>query len=253
MDKQEKALKRAALWVEALQRHLRYGGKVLGICGGFQMLGQQMQSKIIGDVKVTPSEVRDYFAHIPSDSLPYINAELEIGRIVKKPIISKKEKDEASQKRLELIEEEISKLEIEIADMEEIWRAEKAQAQGSQHVREEIDKLRQRIEELTRMPSDVQDALITVLSEKVLPIPELNQERRKELTKVAHQYAEKARVAVRNVRRDGMDLLKRLEKDGLMSEDDHRKKADEVQKMTDDTIKDIEQVLKHKEQEIMQV
>ncbi len=62
----------------------------------------------------------------------------------------KKEKDEASQKRLELIEEEISKLEVEIADMEEIWLAEKAQAQGSQHVREDIDKLRQRIEELTR-------------------------------------------------------------------------------------------------------
>jgi ATP-dependent Clp protease ATP-binding subunit ClpB len=62
----------------------------------------------------------------------------------------KKEKDEASQKRLELIQEEIDKLGIEIADMEEIWLAEKAQAQGSQHVREDIDKLRQRIEELTR-------------------------------------------------------------------------------------------------------
>ena len=62
----------------------------------------------------------------------------------------KKEKDEASQKRLELIQEEIQKLGVEIADMEEIWLAEKAQAQGSQHVREDIDKLRQRIEELTR-------------------------------------------------------------------------------------------------------
>jgi ribosome recycling factor len=86
-----------------------------------------------------------------------------------------------------------------------------------------------------------------------LRMPDLTQERRKELVKVAHQYAEKARVAVRNVRRDGMDHLKQLEKAGLMSEDDHKKKADEVQKMTDDTIKEIEQVLKTKEQEIMQV
>lgn len=86
-----------------------------------------------------------------------------------------------------------------------------------------------------------------------IPLPELNQERRKELSKLAAKYAEAARVAVRNVRRDGMDLLKQLEKAHLISEDDHKKKADDVQKMTDDTIKDIEQVLKHKEQEIMQV
>jgi ribosome recycling factor len=86
-----------------------------------------------------------------------------------------------------------------------------------------------------------------------LRMPDLTQERRKELVKVAHQYAEKARVAVRNVRRDGMDHLKQLEKAALMSEDDHKKKADEVQKLTDDTIKEIEQVLKSKEQEIMQV
>ena len=86
-----------------------------------------------------------------------------------------------------------------------------------------------------------------------LRMPDLTQERRKELVKVAHQYAEKARVAVRNVRRDGMDHLKQLEKAHLMSEDEHKKKADEVQKMTDDTIKEIEQVLKHKEQEILQV
>lgn len=86
-----------------------------------------------------------------------------------------------------------------------------------------------------------------------LRMPDLTQERRKELVKVAHTYAEKARVAVRNVRRDGMDHLKQLEKASLISEDDHKKKADDVQKMTDDTIKDIEQVLKHKEQEIMQV
>jgi ribosome recycling factor len=86
-----------------------------------------------------------------------------------------------------------------------------------------------------------------------LRMPDLTQERRKELVKVAHTYAEKARVAVRNVRRDGMDHLKQLEKAHLMSEDDHKKKADDVQKMTDDTIKEIEQVLKSKEQEIMQV
>jgi len=86
-----------------------------------------------------------------------------------------------------------------------------------------------------------------------LRMPDLTQERRKELVKVAHTYAEKARIAVRNVRRDGMDHLKQLEKAHLMSEDDHKKKADDVQKMTDDTIKEIEQVLKHKEQEIMQV
>ncbi len=86
-----------------------------------------------------------------------------------------------------------------------------------------------------------------------LRMPDLTQDRRKELVKVAHTYAEKARVAVRNVRRDGMDQLKALEKAHLMSEDDQKKKADEVQKMTDDTIKEIEQVLKGKEQEIMQV
>jgi ribosome recycling factor len=86
-----------------------------------------------------------------------------------------------------------------------------------------------------------------------LRMPDLTQERRKELVKVAHQYAEKARIAVRNVRRDGMEQLKALEKAHLMSEDDHKKKADDVQKMTDETIKDIESVLKAKEQEIMQV
>ncbi|MCA3562572.1 MAG: ribosome recycling factor [Aestuariivirga sp.] len=86
-----------------------------------------------------------------------------------------------------------------------------------------------------------------------LRMPDLTQERRKELVKVAHTYAEKARVAVRNVRRDGMDHLKQLEKAHLISEDEHKKKADEVQKMTDDAIKDIDQALKHKEQEIMQV
>lgn len=86
-----------------------------------------------------------------------------------------------------------------------------------------------------------------------LRMPDLTQDRRKELVKVAHQYAEKARVAARNVRRDGMDQLKALEKGHQMSEDDHKKKADEVQKMTDETIKEIDAALKAKEAEIMQV
>lgn len=86
-----------------------------------------------------------------------------------------------------------------------------------------------------------------------VPIPALNEERRNELKKIAHKYTEQARVAVRNVRRDGMDQLKALEKDHAMSEDDHKKKADEIQKMTDETIKEIDASLKAKEAEIMQV
>lgn len=86
-----------------------------------------------------------------------------------------------------------------------------------------------------------------------LRMPDLTQDRRKELVKVAHQYAEKARVAVRNVRRDGMEQLKALEKDHHMSEDEHRTKSEEVQKMTDETIKEIDAALKVKEGEIMQV
>src|SRR3569623_278885 len=69
-----------------------------------------------------------------------------------------------------------------------------------------------------------------------VPLPELNEERRRELTKVAHNYAEQARVAVRHVRRDGMDLLKKLEKDGDMSQDDGRVQADQVQKATDNDV-----------------
>ena len=86
-----------------------------------------------------------------------------------------------------------------------------------------------------------------------LRMPDLTQDRRKELVKVAHTYAEKARVAVRNVRRDGMDQLKALEKAAGMGEDEAKGKSDEVQKMTDGTIKDIDAALKHKEAEIMQV
>ena len=86
-----------------------------------------------------------------------------------------------------------------------------------------------------------------------IPLPELNQERRKELSKLAAKYAEAARVAVRNVRRDGMDLLKRLEKDHKIGQDDHHTKGDELQKLTDAHIKNIDDSLHAKEQEIMQV
>lgn len=86
-----------------------------------------------------------------------------------------------------------------------------------------------------------------------IPIPELTEDRRKEMTKVAHQYAEKARVAVRNVRRDGMDTLKRLERDGHITEDDHRVQQDQVQKMTDAVIKQIDETVAQKDVDIMQV
>ena len=86
-----------------------------------------------------------------------------------------------------------------------------------------------------------------------LPIPALNAERRQELAKIAHKYTEQARVAVRNVRRDGMDLLKKLEKDHQMTEDDQRKNSAKVQELTDKLIKDIDQMLATKEAEIKQV
>lgn len=86
-----------------------------------------------------------------------------------------------------------------------------------------------------------------------VPLPDLNEERRRELTKVAHKYAEAARVAVRGVRRDGMELLKKLEKDGSIAQDEGRKHADEVQKATDAAVGDIDGIVAVKEQEIMQV
>jgi len=86
-----------------------------------------------------------------------------------------------------------------------------------------------------------------------VPIPELSQERRTELSKIAHKYAEQARVAVRNVRRDGMEFLKKQEKDGKISEDEHRKLHDEVQKLTDGHVKKVDDTLAAKEKEIMQV
>ena len=86
-----------------------------------------------------------------------------------------------------------------------------------------------------------------------VPLPELNEERRRELTKVAHNYAEQARVAVRHIRRDGMDLLKKLEKDGDIGQDDGRKLGEQVQQATDTAIAEVDGVLAVKEQEIMQV
>ena len=86
-----------------------------------------------------------------------------------------------------------------------------------------------------------------------IPLPELNEQRRKELVKIAHQYAENAKVAARHVRRDGMDALKKAEKDGDISQDDLRGQSDRVQKMTDDTISTIDSALVDKEAEIMQV
>lgn len=86
-----------------------------------------------------------------------------------------------------------------------------------------------------------------------VPVPELSEERRVEMTKIASRYAEQARVAVRNVRRDGMDTLKRMEKDGEISQDEHRAHSDDLQKLTDSHIKSIDDLVAQKEQEILQV
>ncbi len=86
-----------------------------------------------------------------------------------------------------------------------------------------------------------------------LPIPPLNEERRRDLVKLAAKYAEAARVAIRNVRRDGMDGLKKNEKDGKISEDEHKKLSANVQEATDSFVKQVDALLKVKEEEIMQV
>ncbi|MBP2426421.1 ribosome recycling factor [Bradyrhizobium elkanii] len=86
-----------------------------------------------------------------------------------------------------------------------------------------------------------------------LRIPELNEERRKELVKVAHKYAEAAKVAVRHVRRDGLDVIKKLEKNHEISEDDQERLSNEVQKATDGMIAEIDQLLAAKEKEILTV
>ena len=86
-----------------------------------------------------------------------------------------------------------------------------------------------------------------------IPLPELNEQRRKELVKISHGYAENARVAVRHVRRDGLDVLKKLEKDHKISKDDHDRESDQVQKTTDQSISEVDHMLAAKEKEILTV
>jgi len=86
-----------------------------------------------------------------------------------------------------------------------------------------------------------------------IPMPEMNEERRKEVVKIAHQYAEQTRVAIRHVRRDGMDVIKKVQKDGDIGEDDARSLSDKVQKATDEKIAEVDTIIAAKEQEIMQV
>ena len=86
-----------------------------------------------------------------------------------------------------------------------------------------------------------------------IPIPQLSEERRAELVKIAHKYAEQTRVAVRNVRRDGMDKLKRMERGGDLSQDEQLAWGDDLQKLTDESIKEMDEALAAKEKEIMQV
>lgn len=86
-----------------------------------------------------------------------------------------------------------------------------------------------------------------------VPVPQLTEERRKELTKVAAKYAEETRVAIRNIRRDGMDTLKKLQKDGEITEDDLKRLSDEVQKLTDAQIKRVDDLLAAKEKDVMTI
>lgn len=84
-----------------------------------------------------------------------------------------------------------------------------------------------------------------------VPIPDLSEERRKEIVKIASQYAEEARIAVRNVRRDGMDTLKKMEKDSDISKDEHKALGDDIQKLTDQHVESIDKKFKEKESDIM--
>jgi ribosome recycling factor len=86
-----------------------------------------------------------------------------------------------------------------------------------------------------------------------IAIPDLSEERRKEICKLAGKYAEQAKVAVRNIRRDGMDHIKRQEKSKEITEDEHKKTADEIQKLTDEFVKKIDNALESKEKDIMKV
>ncbi len=86
-----------------------------------------------------------------------------------------------------------------------------------------------------------------------VPLPAPSEERRKEMVKIAHKYAENSKVSIRNVRRDGMDELKKQEKDKLISEDEQRKQADQIQKLTDEFVKKIDELLVVKEKDILSV
>lgn len=86
-----------------------------------------------------------------------------------------------------------------------------------------------------------------------IPIPALNEERRVELSKIAAKYTEQSRVAVRNIRRDAMDVVKKMQKDGDISEDEQKKYENEIQTLTDQSVKTMDELLKNKEQEIKQV
>ena len=86
-----------------------------------------------------------------------------------------------------------------------------------------------------------------------IPIPQLDEERRAELSRIAGKYAEQAKIAIRNVRRDGMDMLKRMEKDGEISQDEHHLWADEIQQLTDKEAEKVDGLLETKQAEIMQV
>lgn len=86
-----------------------------------------------------------------------------------------------------------------------------------------------------------------------IPMPPLSEERRKELVKVASRFAENSKIAIRNIRRDGMDSLKRMESEGHISEDEQKRHEDEIQKFTDSSVKQIEELLSHKEKDILQV
>ncbi len=85
-----------------------------------------------------------------------------------------------------------------------------------------------------------------------VPLPDLSEERRKELVKIAHQYAEKSKVAIRNVRRDGMDGLKKMEKDGDISQDEQKGYSDDIQKLTDDFVKQVDEAATTKEKDILE-
>ena len=86
-----------------------------------------------------------------------------------------------------------------------------------------------------------------------IPIPPLSEERRKELVKIAGKYAEQNKVAIRNLRRDGIDGIKKLKKDNLISQDEEKRYENEIQKMTDESIKKIDEALAGKEKDILQV